>query len=234
MNDTEPNCRIYRKEVDKLRRRSAEKTVATDAPSVGMLLSAVQLHDFDALLFDLDGTLVDTMPLHHRAYAEVFATRGAELSLADYMASVGAPAREAIPLMALAAGMLPVTPDEMLAIHRDKKMAFARILRTSAPQSLAASKLLEAASQKKLALVSSGNRDGVLAILDTMGWTALFGAIVSGDDVVNGKPDPEPYLKAAEILGVAPARCLVLEDAEAGQASGRAAGMSVIDVTQFS
>ncbi|GAA4131512.1 HAD family hydrolase [Aminobacter aganoensis] len=217
-----------------MRLRSAEKAAGADAPSVGRLLSAVQLHDYDALLFDLDGTLVDTMPLHHRAYAEVFAARGAELSLVDYMASVGAPARAAIPLMAQAAGMLPATPEEVLAIHRAKKIAFTQILRTSAPQALAASRLIEAAGERKLALVSSGNRDGVMAILETMGWTAVFGAVVSGDDVVNGKPDPEPYLKAAAMLGVVPARCLVLEDAEAGLASGRAAGMSVIDVTQFS
>lgn len=216
-----------------MRLRSAEEIVGTTAPSHGCLLSVDELVHYDALLFDLDGTLVDTMPLHHRAYAEVFAARGAELTLADYMAAVGAPAREAIPLMLHATGIMSITPDEVLAIHRDKKTAFARILLSSEPQALPASRLLEAGGEKKLALVSSGNRDGVMAILATMGWTELFGAIVSGDDVDNGKPDPEPYLKAAATLGVEPARCLVLEDAEAGLASGRAAGMSVIDVTQF-
>lgn len=218
-----------------MRPRFAEEIVGTDAPSLGRFLSADELFRYDALLFDLDGTLVDTMPLHHRAYAEVFAARGAELTLADYMAAVGAPARQAIPVMLRSAGVSSTPPDEVLTIHRDKKTAFARILRSSTPSTLPASKLLQAVTgDKKLALVSSGNRDGVLAILAAMGWTGLFGAIISGDDVINGKPDPEPYLKAAATLGVAPARCLVLEDAEAGLASGRAAGMSVIDVTQFS
>jgi HAD superfamily hydrolase (TIGR01509 family) len=192
------------------------------------------LYDFDALLFDLDGTLVDTMPVHHRAYAEVFAARGVTLTLADYMSAIGGPAKEAIPHMLQAAGVQAVGRDDVSIIHERKKAVFDRMLRAMPPQPLPAATLLKAsAGTKKLALVSSGNRNGVLAILDIMGWREVFGAIVTGDDVTKGKPHPEPYLSASTLLDVLPGRCLAFEDAEAGIMSARAAGMSVIDVTQL-
>ena len=65
--------------------------------------------------------------------------------------------------------------------------------------------------RKKLALVSSGNKDGVTALLWAMRWTDVFDVVISGDDVSRGKPDPEPYLAAAAALRIAPRNCLVLE-----------------------
>ena len=79
-------------------------------------------------------------------------------------------------------------------------------------------------------MVTSGNREGATAILRSLGLLEGLDALVSGDDVVNGKPDPEPFLKAAELVGAAPAECLVLEDHPAGIAAARAAGMAVMDV----
>lgn len=193
-------------------------------------------HDFmpyDALLFDLDGTLVDTMPLHGLAYAAVFEGMGYPFTMADYLAHVGPPARIAIPGFALAAGMGAIDDAMIAHIHADKKLRFKEVLAREKAPSLAASALLARyAGRKPMALVSSGNRDGVEAILGTMGWRDYFGAVVSGDDVTKGKPHAEPYLTGARLLGVDPARCLVFEDTEAGIASGLTAGMAVIDVTQ--
>jgi HAD superfamily hydrolase (TIGR01509 family) len=188
---------------------------------------------YDALLFDLDGTLVDTMPLHGLAYAAVFNGMGHPFTLDDYLAHVGPPARVAIPAFALAAGMGTIDDDMIAAIHREKKVRFKEVLAKEKAPALAASALLARyAGKKAMALVSSGNRDGVEAILGTMGWREYFGAVISGDDVTQGKPHPEPYLTAATLLGVAPERCVVFEDTEAGILSGTAAGMHVIDVTQ--
>jgi len=191
------------------------------------------LDPYDALLFDLDGTLVDTMPLHGLAYAAVFEGLGHSFTLDDYLANVGPPARVAIPAFALAAGMGTIDEAMIATIHGDKKLRFKEVLaREKAPALATAALLARHAGRKAMALVSSGNRDGVEAILRTMGWRDHFGAIVSGDDVTRGKPHPEPYLAAAALLGVAPERCLVFEDTEAGILSGTAAGMAVIDVTQ--
>ena len=192
----------------------------------------VSLDGYDVILFDLDGTLVDTMPLHHQAYQSVFRARGMELDWAIFMSLVGAPARETIPRFVEAAGH-DARAHDVAALHAEKKAAFAANLALTKPALLPAARLLAAIREtSRCALVSSGNRAGVEAILDTLGWRQWFEVIVSGDDVVHGKPHPEPYLRAAEALGVAPGSCLVLEDTEEGLASARAAGMTAIDVTK--
>jgi beta-phosphoglucomutase len=189
---------------------------------------------FAALLFDLDGTLIDTMPLHYRAYAEVLFRRGVRLSEVEFMRAIGAPAREAIPRFLAAAGVRGATPEEVAAIHSEKKLVFTKSLTVCNLVPLTAARLLASArGRKKLALVSSGNRDGVTALLSVMGWLSVFDVVISGDDVPRGKPDPAPYLAAAIALNVAPRECLVLEDTEAGFASGKAAGMTVLDVADL-
>src|SRR5688572_33339554 len=96
----------------------------------------VDLEPFDALLFDLDGTLVDTMPLHGRAFSMAFETYGDRLRHEDYLAHVGPPARIAIVGVAAAAGM--ETPDEAMiaAIHRKKKTFFSLLLAEAPPDAL--------------------------------------------------------------------------------------------------
>ena len=192
------------------------------------------IDDFDAIMFDLDGTLVDTMPLHYEAYAEVMKARGLYLSQADYLALVGPPAGEVIGLFVAASGG-DRTAVDVTALHGEKKIAFERILARRQPTRLPAAAILDAArGNVRCALVSSGNRRGVTAILAALGWSDRFEAIVTGDDVENGKPHPEPYRRAAEMLGVPPARCVALEDTPAGIASARDAGMTALDVADLS
>jgi HAD superfamily hydrolase (TIGR01509 family) len=189
---------------------------------------------FEALLFDLDGTLIDTMPFHYRAYAEVFAQRGLNLSETNFMSMVGAPAREAIPRFLEVVGVSGAAAEEVAAIHAEKRLVLKRFLAESTPVPLGAAALLQAAhGRKKLALVSSGNREGVTTLLAAMRWNNHFDVVISGDDVSRGKPDPEPYLAAAAALKVAPRNCLVLEDTDVGFASGKAAGMTVFDVAKL-
>jgi HAD superfamily hydrolase (TIGR01509 family) len=191
------------------------------------------IDDFDAILFDLDGTLVDTMPLHHEAYAQVLRAHGLHLSWPDYMALVGPPASEVIGNFVTAAGGNPGSFD-LARLHSDKKAAFADILATRRPERLPAARILDAAKGKtRCALVSSGNRHGVTAIVRILEWSDRFEVIVTGDDVTNGKPDPEPYRLAASMLGIAPDRCVVLEDTPAGMASARNAGMAAFDVADL-
>lgn len=190
------------------------------------------IDDFDAIMFDLDGTLVDTMPLHYQAYAEVFRARGLHLKQADYDALVGPPAADVIGLFVVAAGG-DRDAFEWTELHAEKKAVFEHRLTSTALTLLPAARLLDAATGRvPCALVSSGNRRGVGAIVAALNWTDRFAATISGDDVTHGKPHPEPYLLAAQALGVVPGRCAALEDTAAGLASARAAGMAAFDVTQ--
>ena len=201
-------------------------------PSVMQLQRMNELIDgHSALLFDLDGTLIDTMPLHYRAYAEVFARRGFSLQEAHFQAAIGGPAAEAIPKFLASLGVENAGAADVLAIHQEKKDAFDALLALSSPARLPAAELLNRArGTKKIALVSSGNRRGVTAILASVGWKDVFDVVISGDDVARGKPDPEGYRMAAAALNVRPDQCLVIEDTDAGLMSGRAAGMAVLDV----
>jgi len=189
---------------------------------------------YDALLFDLDGTLIDTMPLHYQAYAEVLGQRGLRITEAAFMSAIGEPARKAIPLFLKAAGIKTIAASDVASIHQEKKKVFERALATAHLAPLQAASLLVAAKgRRKIGLVSSGNRPGVIALITAMQWDRMFDVVISGDDVAKGKPDPEPYLAAAAFLGVDPKNCLVLEDTKSGFEAGAAAGMTVLDVTRL-
>lgn len=193
----------------------------------------IDLSGYHALLFDLDGTLVDTMELHGRAYGAVFAALGYRLGMADYLDGIGPPARVAIRAYARSAGMGELQDAEVERIHALKKTRLHSELAEHGVRALPTSRLMDRSVGKMpLAVVSSGNRNGVELILDHMGWLDLFDAVVAGEDTAEGKPAPAPYLRAAELLGVAPGRCLVFEDTESGIRAGLAAGMDVVDVTQ--
>jgi HAD superfamily hydrolase (TIGR01509 family) len=187
---------------------------------------------FEALLFDLDGTLVDTLPVHHRAYAEVFAAQGLQLSFEQYRANAAAPARISIPRFLLAAGADPAAFD-VGVIHAAKKARLAELMeRTSVLQLPAAAILRLHAGRLPLGLVTSAARAGAELILRSQGWSNVFQAVVTGDDVGRGKPHPEPYLAAAAALRVRPETCLVFEDAPEGIEAALAAGAAVVDVRE--
>lgn len=180
-----------------------------------------------AAIFDFDGTLVDTMPLHYEAYRRVFAELGVELSRADFFGNVGGKASETIPRF-LKGRQVSVGPGE---IHRRKKNVVAELLRSEPIPVLEVARLLAVLRPHlKLAVASSGSRAGIEVVMGRLGWSALFDAVVSGEDVSSGKPAPECFLKAAALLGVEPAACMVFEDTDDGVAAARAARMQVFDV----
>lgn len=209
-------------------RRRAER------PAVTLAERIAAAGVFDAWLCDLDGTLAATMALHHRAYAAVFARYGGTLTRAGFDAHVGPPARVTIPLFARAAGLAPDTLPDTSTLHAAKKAELDTLVAAGAVEPLEAAELVRTAPDHiRIAVVTSGNRQGASAIVAAIGLKDRVSFIISGDDVAHGKPDPEPYARAAERLGIAPERCLVLEDHPDGIASARAAGMTVIDVTEF-
>jgi beta-phosphoglucomutase len=182
-----------------------------------------------ALIFDFDGTLVDTLSLHFAAYKTVLRQFGVDLSREAFDAALGGKASETIPKMV----GRTVDDKDVATIHARKKDMIGRMFLDSDVSLLGPSALVEFfRGRMTMALVSSGSRPGIEVLLRRMKWDNVFQVVVTGEDVENGKPHPDPYLLAGRLLGVAPENCLVFEDSLPGVESARAAGMNVIDVTR--
>jgi sugar-phosphatase len=173
------------------------------------------LDGYAAVLADLDGTLVDSDGPVRRAWTAFAARHGLDVEAVLHRAQ-GRPARETAAELA---------PDADLATE----VALLTASESSDSEGLVAlpgaRELLQ--SSLTVAIVTSGWRSLAEMRLRASGLP-VPGVMVCSDDVTAGKPDPEPYLRAAQVLGVDPARCVVLEDAPAGIVAGRAAGAAVI------
>ncbi|MCO5731896.1 HAD family phosphatase [Rhizobium sp. SSA_523] len=181
----------------------------------------------EAILFDLDGTLVDTMPLHYEAYRRVLGDHGLSLAFEDFLAASGGAARETIPRL-VAGRSCSASADE---IHAQKVSLAARLFQETPPRPLPTALLLPVLGRAyPIGLVSSGSRRSVEITLSALNWTDIFRVTVTGSDVTRGKPDPQGYLQAAEALSVSPDRCLVFEDMDDGVQAAAKAGMAVFDV----
>jgi HAD superfamily hydrolase (TIGR01509 family) len=186
---------------------------------------------FDAILFDFDGVLADTEPVHCTCWAEVLKPLGLALTWEYYRDNcIGIDDRDMLRRMA-ACSDPPADWQDMWAQYPKKKELFrARML--SAPPFLPVLDGLLAALHReyKLAVVSSSSRTEIDPLLAAGGLRGHFDALVCSEDLPRArlKPAPDPYLLAAERTGAR--RPLVVEDSEAGLASGRAAGFEVLEV----
>jgi beta-phosphoglucomutase-like phosphatase (HAD superfamily) len=180
----------------------------------------------EALIFDCDGTLADTMPAHYQAWLEVLAPYEIPFPEARFYAMGGVPTREIVRTLA---GELGKTVD-IPAFVRAKEEAF--LVRIAAVLPIAA--IVEIARTGRgvvpMAVASGGQRRVVEQTLRQIGIHDWFGAIVTAEDTARHKPDPDLFLEAARRLGVEPARCTVYEDADLGIEAARRAGMKYVDV----
>jgi HAD superfamily hydrolase (TIGR01509 family) len=179
------------------------------------------------VVFDLDGVLVDSEPTHERATLEYLGGLGVTLDPALATAMLGRRVRDLTDAVAAQAG---VPPGELFD---GREAVFWRLLEQEPPRPMpglrpALARL--AAAGLRLAVASSGTRAYVEHVLDRLGVAGAFAAVVSGDEVAHGKPDPAVYLLAAERLGADPAACVAVEDAPHGIAAARGAGMRVVAV----
>ena len=183
----------------------------------------------EAVLWDMDGLLVDTEPLWTVAEVELAATFGGTWDADIKAAIVGTRLDVAVPRVLRHFGV----PDTAAQVADTSAWLLARMVElfaTALSPMPGALGLLAALHDEGVpqALVSSSYRVLVDAVLD--GGVGPFAVTVAGDEVVDGKPHPEPYLTAAAALGADPVRCVVLEDSPSGVASGHAAGCAVVAV----
>jgi beta-phosphoglucomutase family hydrolase len=176
---------------------------------------------FDAYIFDCDGTLADTMPLHYKAWCAALKEHGCDFSEALFYELGGLSTERIVEVLNERHGFS--MPVQETAAHKDA--LFVQMI----PQTMPIRPVVEFVQQfygvKPLAVASGGKREIVRKILDASGILGKFQAIVTVEDYRHGKPAPDPFLEAARQLGVAPEKCLVFEDTRAGIASARAANM---------
>ena len=183
---------------------------------------------FEAILFDFDGVLVDSEPLHYRCWCEIIAPHGLVLTWENYAANcIGVSDKAMIETLCRVTGR-PELFDAIWAEYPAKKALFRRRAVEDVPMPLATREVLAALDGYRLAVVSSSGRTEIEPVLEAAGVRRHFEMLVTGEDVRQLKPSPEPYQTAAARLGIS--RALVVEDSPAGIASGRAAGFEVLEI----
>jgi beta-phosphoglucomutase len=182
-----------------------------------------------AVIFDMDGVIVDSEPSHERAFLEVVREIGYGdshgLHFADY---VGRSDQE-LWLDFLARNPAPHSMEELLARKSRRMVA---IMRAEQPVFRGLPKLVEQlAARYALGLASGSDRSIVEEVLRLGALGRFFSAVVTASEVMHGKPAPDVFLRTATLLEIAPADCWVIEDSKPGVAAGLAAGMRVIAIT---
>ena len=181
------------------------------------------------VLWDMDGTLVESGELHFVAWRETLAAEGRGYERADHDVVFGM--RNDAVLRRLVDPAIGA--DEIERIAGAKERRYRELVAAEGIEPLPGVRSWLAALRAdgwRLAVASSAPRENLDAVLVATGIEGAFDAIVSGEDVARGKPDPDVFLAAAERLGAPPERCVVVEDAPAGVLAGRRAGMRVIAV----
>lgn len=183
---------------------------------------------YDAILFDFDGVLADTEPLHYQAWKRALQPAGVELTWEVYLSScIGLADKEMVEMLGRLAHP-PKAISELWPLYAMKQKIFQDLTfsrRVIPEDSLCAIKTLDG---YQLGVVTSSARSEIEPILNADGLLPLLATVVYGDEVTRLKPDPEPYLAACARLGAR--RGLVFEDSDAGVASAMAAGCEVVRV----
>ncbi len=180
-----------------------------------------------ALIFDCDGTLADTMPIHFRAWTAVLGRYGIPFPEARFYQLGGMPTARIIRLLADEHGVAVADVDGMV---REKEDAFLTHLEHVRPLQLVVEVAAAHRGKLPMAVASGGYRDVIGRTLEWIGVRDWFAAVVCAEDTPRHKPEPDVFLEAARRLNVEPAGCVVFEDTDIGLEAARRAGMRGVDV----
>jgi beta-phosphoglucomutase len=193
----------------------------------------IDVNRYNAILFDMDGVITDTVKFHYEAFRQVFKKVGIDVKPRDIYCNEGMPALE-IGKALLEEYGVKISEDELKRRVIEKQELFRKLSDGKArayegvPETLA----MLREDGVKLALVTGSNEKSVMKVVEEAGLDKAFDAIVTSDDVERGKPYPDPYLKGMEMLGAEKAKSVVVENAPLGIKAAKAAGAGyVIAVT---
>jgi len=182
--------------------------------------------EYEGLIFDMDGTLADTMPTHFIAWTRSMAVHGIKFPEDRFYALGGVPAVNIIDMLGSEQGVKV----DAVELAEAKENLFLELLEEVKPV-LPVKAIAEFHRGRMPMAVATGSETWVAEkILGALGIRDWFGAIVGADAIENPKPAPDVYLKAAALIGVAPERCHAFEDTKLGIEAARNAGMDVIDI----
>ena len=196
-----------------------------------------------AVIFDMDGVLIDSMPMQHESWVVTAEKEGMSISIADVMKLSGHTSRNVIDK--LWSPHRTLTQDEILRIDDEKEREYRRILSKEFPVMPGAASLIKLLVDNgiDIAIGSSSSKENVEFVIEQMQIEPYLRCFVHGSDildnnVVQGKPEPDIFILAAKCLGREPHECLVIEDARAGVIAAKRAGMKCIafcsrDHTQY-
>jgi HAD superfamily hydrolase (TIGR01509 family) len=182
--------------------------------------------DVQALIFDNDGTLVDTMPTHYLAWQRSLASCHLELPEERFYKLGGTPPRRIIEMLAREQGV----EVDVEAVARRKAEEFLQLIDTIRPVEAVVNIVREHLGKLPMAVASGTTRDVITKVHRQLGFEGWFDAIVTSEDTIRHKPEPDVFLEAARRLGVPPPACRVYEDSDLGIEAARRAGMQWCDV----
>ena len=180
------------------------------------------------VIFDMDGVLIDSYAAHLHTWQECCRRHGRECTEAQFLAGFGRTSREVI----RDTWVDPPDDAAIAAFDEEKELLYRELIARDFPHMPGAARLIEelAAAGIPMAIGSSGPPKNVAAALAGLNAAHLIQTVITGADVVRGKPHPDVFLKAAAGLGIPPARCIVLEDAPVGVEAALAAGARCLGI----
>jgi beta-phosphoglucomutase family hydrolase len=181
------------------------------------------------IIFDCDGTLADTMPLHWRAWRTIAARHRIKFPEERFYSLGGIPSRDILRMLGAEQGLA----FDALAVAREKEAEYLPLIAQVEPINAVVGVARENHGKIPLAVASGGSREIIRQVLEHLGILKLFAAVVTSEDVANQKPAPDIFLEAARRIGVPPRSCRAYEDTDLGLRAIRAAGMEAVDVRRL-
>lgn len=180
----------------------------------------------EALIFDCDGTLADTMPLHWRAWQVIVKRYQLTFPEDRFYALGGVPSREILKMLSKEQGLA----FDPLSVAGEKEAEYLPLIAQVEPINTVVGIARENFGKIPMAVASGGTRVVIEQVLEHLGIRQLFSAVVTSEDVLNQKPAPDIFLEAARRIGSRPEKCRAYEDTDLGLEAIRAAGMEAVDV----
>lgn len=184
---------------------------------------------FKGVIFDMDGTLLESTEADYRAWEKVFADYGKELPFSDYVPLLGIKSADVVQ------HQLKITDVAGVArVLKEKFDYFVEFVHANPITPVLGAEIFLKSVAKypvKIALATSSRQEKMNMVLTQLDFLKYFDAIVTGNEVANGKPAPDIFLKAAERLGLLPEECMVVEDGPIGVAAAKSANMKCLAIT---